>query len=70
MLLFIPYYFLGSEKTPRRKKAKKILLILLAILAILLWIFRIFHEDPVVSIDPFNGAMIKCLKRIVLPGSR
>lgn len=64
VILFVPYYFLGSEKTHSRKAAKKILLIFLAILAIFLWIFRIFHEDSVVSIDLANGAMIKYLKQI------
>lgn len=64
VILFVPYYFLGSEKTDRQKKVKKTLLILLAILAICLWIFRIFHEDSVVRIDLSNSVMIKYLKQM------
>ncbi len=64
IILFVPYYFLGSEKTDRQKKVKKTLLILLAILAICLWIFRIFHEDSVVRIDLSNSVMIKYLKQM------
>lgn len=66
LLIFIPYYFLGSEKTPRRRKLKKILLAVMIIMIFFVWIFRIFHEDSVVRIDPANGVMIKYLKRGIL----
>ena len=64
--IFIPYYFLGSEKTPRRRKLKKFFLAVVIIMFFFVWIFRIFHEDSVVRIDPANGVMIKYLKRGIL----
>lgn len=66
LLIFIPYYFLGSEKTPRRRKLKKFFLAVVIIMFFFVWIFRIFHEDSVVRIDPANGVMIKYLKRGIL----
>ena len=66
LLIFFPYYFLGSEKTPRRRKLKKFFLAVVIIMFFFVWIFRIFHEDSVVRIDPANGVMIKYLKRGIL----
>ena len=66
LLILIPYYFLGSEKTPRRRKLKKFFLAVVIIMFFFVWIFRIFHEDSVVRIDPANGVMIKYLKRGIL----
>ncbi len=66
VILFVPYYFLGSDDPPRKGKIKKILLVVLAVLAVFLWIFRIFHEDSVVRIDPSSGIVIKCLKAVTI----
>ena len=57
---------IGSEKTPRRRKLKKFFLAVVIIMFFFVWIFRIFHEDSVVRIDPANGVMIKYLKRGIL----
>ena len=65
-MIYLPYYFLGSEKTPRRRKLKKFFLAVVIIMFFFVWIFRIFHEDSVVRIDPANGVMIKYLKRGIL----
>ena len=39
LLIFIPYYFLGSEKTPRRRKLKKFFLAVVIIMFFFVWIF-------------------------------
>lgn len=64
LIVFLPWYFLGNDDTPRRRKIRKALLVLMIILAILVWIYRIFHEDSVVHIDLEQSAVIKCLKQI------
>lgn len=53
------YLFLGKNETDARKKCKTAVLAVSVLLSLLVYGFRIFSHDPLISIDPADGAVVK-----------
>lgn len=61
-ILLVLYLFLAPDDTAGQKKQKKAASVIGVVLLVLVYVLRILRQDPLVTIDPANGAMLQYLQ--------